>query len=85
MYGLVDIQRSIDDSAENGIESTARLETNREQADDALKIQDNINKKNSIAQGMGAGATIGMAAGPGGALVGAALGAGAGYLTHEFF
>jgi|TARA_R110002033_G_scaffold170862_2_gene214588 hypothetical protein len=78
MYGLVDIQRSIDDSAKQGIRNAAQLEQNREASNDALKAQDKINQKNSIAQGAGMGFMMG---GP----VGAVLGAGAGYLVHDFF
>lgn len=78
MYGLVDIQRSIDDSAKQGIRSAAQLEQNRDASNDALKAQDKINQKNSIAQGAGMGFMMG---GP----VGAVLGAGAGYLVHDFF
>jgi hypothetical protein len=77
-YGLVDIQNSIDDSAKQGIKHAASLEANREMANDQLKTQDSINKKNSIAMGAGAGFMMG---GP----VGAGIGAGVGYLTHEFF
>ena len=78
MYGLVDIQQSIDDSAKQGIRNAAQLEQNREASNDALKAQDKINQKNSIAQGAGMGFMMG---GP----VGAVLGAGAGYLVHDFF
>lgn len=85
MYGLLDIQKSIDDSANNGIEKAASLEKSREMANDQLDMQDDVNKKNAIGQGAGTGAMIGMAAGPGGALLGAGIGAGVGYLTHKFF
>jgi hypothetical protein len=85
MYGLVDIQRSLDDSAKNGIERAASLEKNREMANDQLDMQDDVNKKSSIGQGAGMGAMIGMAGGPAGMVAGAVIGAGAGYLVHEFF
>ena len=85
MYGLVDIQRSIDDSANNGIEKAASLEKNREMANDQLDMQDNINKKSAIGQGVGMGVMIGSAGGPPGMLLGGMIGGGAGYLTHEFF
>lgn len=85
MYGLVDIQRSIDDSANNGIEKAASLEKNREMANDQLDMQDNINKKSAIGQGVGMGVMIGSAGGPAGMLLGGMIGGGAGYLTHEFF
>lgn len=78
MYGLTDIQRNLDDSAKNGIRHAAQLEQNREANDDAMKAQDQINKKNSVATGAGIGFMVG---GP----AGAGIGAGVGYLTHSFF
>lgn len=83
MYGLVDIQRNLDDNAKKGIQHAAGLEKNRKQANDQMKAQKQINKKNSIAQGAGTGAAIGMAAGN--PVAGAVIGAGVGYLTHKFF
>lgn len=77
MYGLVNIQRDLDASANQGFEHAAALESSREQAWNDIKAADENSRKNAI--GMGAG--IGMAAGgPPGALIGAA----AGYLTYKF-
>ena len=85
MYGLVDIQKSIDDSSNNGIERAANLEKTREMANDQLDMQDDVNKKSAIGQGVGMGVMIGAVGGPAGMVLGGMIGGGAGYLTHEFF
>ena len=84
-YGLIDIQRSLDSSAEQGIRHAASLEKQRDQTNMELDQADDASRKSAIGQGAGMGASIGMVAGgPGGAVVGAGAGATIGYLTYEF-
>lgn len=84
-YGLIDIQRSLDNSAEQGIRHAANLEKQRDQTNMELDQADDASRKSAIGQGAGMGASIGMVAGgPGGAVVGAGIGGLTGYLTYEF-
>lgn len=84
MYGLIDIQRSMDSSAKQGIQHAAALEQQRKATHDQIKQADNAAMKSNIAQGAGMGAMIGMQAGSVGGPMGAVIGAGAGYLLHTF-
>lgn len=84
-YGLVDIQRSLDNSAKLGLKDAANLEKQREQAWEQIEQADDASLKSSVGMGIGTGATIGMTIGPGGAVAGALIGGAAGYLTHKFF
>ena len=78
MYGLIDIQRNLNDSANKGLEHTANMERNREMAGDQLRAQ----KKQNQMSGAGTGAALGfMAGGPAGALIGGA----GGFLVGSLF
>lgn len=76
-YGLVDIQRDLDSSANQGLEHAAAMEGQRKQAWQEIKQADDASRKNAIAMGTGAGFMVG---GP----VGAVAGAGIGYLAYKF-
>lgn len=78
MYGLLDIQRDLDNSAEQGFEHAAAMENRRKQAWEEIKAADDASMKNAI--GMGAGIGFATGAGP----VGAGVGAAVGYLTYKF-
>ena len=78
MYGLIDIQRNLNDSANKGLEHTANMERNREMAGDQLRAQ----KKQNQMSAAGTGAAMGfMAGGPAGALIGGA----GGFLVGSLF
>ena len=77
MYGLTDIQRSMDDSASAGLAQASNLEKQRKMLGDQLRSAD----KQQMTSNIGTGAGLGfMAGGP----VGAAIGAGVGYLMYKF-
>lgn len=78
MYGLIDIQRNLNDSANKGLEHTANMERNREMAGDQLRAQ----RKQNQMSGAGTGAAIGTMIMPG---AGTLIGAGAGFLFGSLF
>ncbi|MFL0806739.1 MAG: hypothetical protein K6L60_05580 [Oceanobacter sp.] len=76
-YGLVNVQRGLDQEAKAGLADAASLEQQREMTNDQLEQADKAGKMNSMATGAGLGFAVG---GP----VGAGVGAAAGYLLYDF-
>ncbi|MBM96026.1 MAG: bacteriocin [Oceanospirillaceae bacterium] len=76
-YGLVNVQRGLDQEAKAGLADAAALEQQRKMTNDQLEQADKAGQMNAVATGAGLGFAVG---GP----VGAGVGAAAGYLMYEF-
>lgn len=80
MYGLIDIQRNLNDSANKGLEHTANLERNREMAGDQLRAQKKQNQMSAAGQGAAMGFMM-----TGGNPAGALIGGAGGFLVGSLF
>lgn len=77
-YGLVNMQRTLEQQAKQGLQHSAQLEQQREATNDRLEEADKAGRMNSTATAAGLGFMVG---GP----VGAAVGGAAGYVLYDFF
>ena len=76
-YGLLGLKNQMEGDAMKGIGDLAGQQAQAKRAEDQMDQAENTQKMSAI----GMGASIGMMAGPGGAIIGA----GVGYLASEVF
>ena len=76
-YGLIGLRRDMESDAMQGLGDLAGQQAQAKRAEDQMDQAENTQKMSAI----GMGASIGMMAGPGGAIIGA----GVGYLASEIF
>ena len=60
MYGLIDIQRDMDDSAKAGLQEAANLESERKKAKEAIKAQQKQTNMQMAGSFAGTLATLGI-------------------------
>lgn len=86
MYGLSNIQTSLEGQANKNLAASANAETARKSATKQLKMADDAARKQSMATGAGIGISGGIAAGLSATGIAATGGAGllAGYLIYKY-
>lgn len=85
MAGLIQTSQRFSQEAQSGFASLADMEQRRNREEDALKQRNKQNKRTSISSGAGTGAAVGSAWGPWGTVIGAGVGAIAGWAGYELF